>query len=73
MAFCSVACWDGHVPVLRHRESWAIEQRAPSFEEWKKTLEDEEKGISRERKPRVRQEDTPVATPSRKVILRKSG
>jgi hypothetical protein len=33
-AFCSVACWDGHVPVLRHRDAWADEQRAPSAEEW---------------------------------------
>lgn len=33
-AFCSVACWDGHVPVLRHRESWAVEEKAPTAEEW---------------------------------------
>jgi hypothetical protein len=33
-AFCSVACWDGHVPVLRHREAWAEEQRAPTAETW---------------------------------------
>jgi hypothetical protein len=33
-AFCSVECWDAHVPVLRHRESWAVEERAPSSEEW---------------------------------------
>jgi hypothetical protein len=30
LAFCSVNCWDAHVPMLRHRESWAEEQRAPS-------------------------------------------
>jgi len=33
-AFCSVACWDGHVPVLRHREAWAEDQRAPSAAAW---------------------------------------
>jgi hypothetical protein len=33
-AFCSVACWDAHVPVLRHRDAWAEEQRAPSAAEW---------------------------------------
>jgi histone H3/H4 len=32
--FCSVACWNAHVPTMRHRESWAEEQRAPSREEW---------------------------------------
>lgn len=29
-AFCSVACWDAHVPTFRHRESWAVEKRAPT-------------------------------------------
>ena len=28
--FCSVACWDAHVPGARHRESWAVEKKAPS-------------------------------------------
>jgi len=32
--FCSVSCWDAHVPTLRHKESWAIEQKAPSEKEW---------------------------------------
>lgn len=29
-AFCSVGCWDAHVPVYRHRDAWAEERRAPS-------------------------------------------
>lgn len=28
--FCSVACWDAHLPDARHREAWAIEKRSPS-------------------------------------------
>lgn len=28
--FCSVACWDSHVATLRHRDAWAVEERAPS-------------------------------------------
>ncbi|HUQ02746.1 MAG TPA: hypothetical protein VM261_09645 [Kofleriaceae bacterium] len=32
--FCSVACWDSHVATLRHRDSWAVEARAPSKEQW---------------------------------------
>jgi len=32
--FCSVACWNAHVPTMRHRESWAEEQRSPTLEEW---------------------------------------
>ncbi|MSQ01133.1 MAG: hypothetical protein EXR71_04450 [Myxococcales bacterium] len=31
MIFCSVGCWDAHVPVLNHRANvWAIEDRAPA-------------------------------------------
>ena len=32
--FCSVDCWDAHVPVLRHRDAWAEEQRAPTAAAW---------------------------------------
>ena len=28
--FCAEDCWDAHVPMMRHRESWAEERRAPS-------------------------------------------
>ncbi|MEO6026047.1 MAG: hypothetical protein ABIR79_04185 [Candidatus Binatia bacterium] len=33
-AFCQLSCWDAHVPVLRHRDSWADEQTAPTAAEW---------------------------------------
>ena len=29
-AFCSVTCWDAHVPTMNHRESWAEEAKAPT-------------------------------------------
>jgi hypothetical protein len=32
--FCSMPCWDGHLPTMRHREAWAEEQRSPSREDW---------------------------------------
>lgn len=32
MVFCTVACWDSHVPIMNHRESWAEEMQAPSQE-----------------------------------------
>jgi hypothetical protein len=34
MSFCSLPCFQAHVPVLRHRDAWAEEKRAPSFEQW---------------------------------------
>lgn len=33
LAFCSVSCWEVHLPVARHRESWAVEKRAPATAE----------------------------------------
>lgn len=32
--FCSVPCWDAHVPDARHRDAWAEEETAPSQKEW---------------------------------------
>jgi hypothetical protein len=31
--FCSVPCWDAHVPGARHRDAWAEPARAPSASE----------------------------------------
>ena len=28
--FCSIGCWDDHVPVMNHRSAWAEEEYAPS-------------------------------------------
>jgi hypothetical protein len=41
LTFCSVDCWDAHVPVLRHKDSWAEERSAPSAEDWQKMLNGE--------------------------------
>jgi hypothetical protein len=30
LVFCMVTCWEVHLPGANHRESWAVEQRAPS-------------------------------------------
>lgn len=31
LAFCSVACWDAHVPGMNHRQNvWAVEEKAPA-------------------------------------------
>ena len=36
LVFCSVSCWDTHLGFVRHRESWAVEKRAPSQAEWQR-------------------------------------
>lgn len=32
--FCSVECWDAHLPMMRHREAWAESAQAPTRAEW---------------------------------------
>lgn len=32
--FCSLGCWEAHLPMMRHRDAWAEQQRAPSREQW---------------------------------------
>jgi len=27
--FCTVECWEAHVPLFRHRDAWAEERRSP--------------------------------------------
>jgi hypothetical protein len=33
LVFCSVECWDAHVPLYNHRESWALENRSPKVKD----------------------------------------
>lgn len=32
--FCTVECWEEHLPLMRHREAWAVEETAPTQEAW---------------------------------------
>jgi histone H3/H4 len=34
--FCSVECFDAHVPEARHRDAWAEQNRAPTREQWER-------------------------------------
>jgi len=66
LVFCSVSCWEVHLPVANHREAWAVEARAPA------TLEtDPTQAVSRadEERPKavrrlVRPSPTPASPPS---------
>jgi hypothetical protein len=37
--FCSLPCWDAHLPEARHRDAWAEETRAPTRAEWQAELD----------------------------------
>lgn len=34
--FCSLPCWEAHLPLVRHREAWAEEKVAPARDEWER-------------------------------------
>ncbi len=61
LAFCTVTCWEVHLPVANHREAWAEERTAPSASEVEaaagRARPAERKGVRR----LVR--DAPAATP----------
>jgi len=38
LVFCTVSCWDSHVAILRHRDAWAVEAKAPSKQQWEQEL-----------------------------------
>lgn len=44
LTFCSLPCFEAHVPTVRHREAWAEEQRAPTRQQFEQeqALEQEE-------------------------------
>jgi hypothetical protein len=33
LAFCTLSCWEVHLPGANHREAWAVERRAPATPE----------------------------------------
>lgn len=35
--YCSVTCWDVHVPIMNHKSAWAEERTAPLCEENEKS------------------------------------
>ena len=53
--FCSVSCWDAHLSVVNHRESWALERRAPTREEWEREQQETSTRVAPEanRSPRA--------------------
>ena len=50
--FCTLACWDAHLPEARHRDAWAEPMKAPTREAFRREQQDgqqrEERTASRE-------------------------
>ncbi len=78
-AFCSIACWDAHVPVERHRpdSAGAIEKQAPKVTEVTPTASPTRKIIPSSLSPKgvdtSEEEILVVVTKVRKYIADRSG
>ena len=40
--FCTLTCWDAHLPEARHRDAWAEPMKAPSREAFRKEQQEEQ-------------------------------
>jgi len=49
LAFCTVSCWEVHLPDANHREAWAVERTAPTSKEPEATSS----GADRAKKRRI--------------------
>lgn len=66
MFFCSVSCWEAHLPMMRHREAYAVEKRSPSMAAWQRELEEAD---ARESDKQVRAAaPTQRAAPARRIV-----
>jgi histone H3/H4 len=61
--FCSLACFEAHLPTARHRDAWAESQRSPSVAAAQAEREAEE-GAGEEPEER----DQPPPAPQRRVV-----
>lgn len=68
LAFCSVECWDSHVPLLRHRDAWSIEKVAPSREEWQREQEVEQQAQQRREERAASPAPEPRPLPPRDAV-----
>lgn len=75
LRFCTVSCWDAHLGMLNHRDSWAEERMSLSKEEWIKALEEEAQ--PKKRTPRAQTVEVepeapkPVSTAPKAILRRK--
>jgi hypothetical protein len=63
--YCTVKCWDVHVPVMNHKSAWAEEERAPSTG----TFEPDAKSRRRIVSPKSSSSTAPSTNTSKEVLI----
>jgi len=65
--FCSVTCWDIHLPTMNHRSAWAEERTAPAYES-------KPQPVPTPHMPKNRTAGTqPTARPTQARVIRRRG
>ncbi len=62
--FCSLPCWEAHLPMMRHRDAWAVEARAPERDAWEREQQAETEVEPVHQAPAA----APVEAPRRRVV-----
>jgi histone H3/H4 len=63
--FCSLECWNAHLPDARHREAWAEPVTAPSREAWEREQREAVEAEARAQKRGEKQAPAPLAPASK--------
>lgn len=71
--FCSVHCWERHLPGARHRDAAAIEAKSPTYEQWKAELESETSDTSASGSSSPTQAASLDRSPQRVIVRPTSG
>lgn len=48
--FCTVPCWERHIPGAKHRDAAAVEKRSPSLAEFQKSQESNQPAVGGQRR-----------------------
>ena len=73
--FCTLECYDAHLPMMRHRDSWAEPTDAPSREEYEREQAAEAEREQREQSRPEREEraaDMSDDADQRRIVTKKS-
>jgi len=63
--FCSVPCFDSHVPGARHRDAWAEQNQSPTRTEWEREQAEEAAALARAETREAAAAEAPARPPPR--------
>jgi hypothetical protein len=61
--FCSIFCWERHLPGAKHRDAGAVEKISPSQTEWQNELTQSSPAVPSPQRRIVGQSSTPISAP----------